>query len=45
MQYQIRDIGGPVFYCRKSAKDKWQFISAEEFAEGLSAGGKLIDYK
>lgn len=45
MQYQIRDIGGPVFYCCKSAKDMWQFISAEEFAAGLTAGGKLIEYK
>ena len=45
MQYQIRDIGGPVFYSRQSAKDSWRFISAEEFAAGLAAGGKLVEYK
>jgi hypothetical protein len=42
-EYQLRDVGGPVFYKRKEGGD-WQFISAEEFAEGCSGGGKLIKW-
>lgn len=43
-EFQLRDVGGPVFYKRKEGESDWQFISAEEFAEGCSNGGKLIKW-
>jgi hypothetical protein len=42
-EFQLRDIGGPVFYKRKKGKDEWQFISAEDFAENCHKG-KLIKW-
>ena len=44
-QYQLRDIGGPVFYRRQSDADDWQFTDIETFAQGLADGAKLIPYK
>jgi len=44
-EYQLRDVGGPVFYRRKSPDDTWQFTDAVTFAEGLASGAKLIEYK
>jgi hypothetical protein len=44
-EYQLRDIGGPVFYKRKKGNENWLFISAEEFADGCSNGGKVIKWK
>lgn len=44
-EYQLRDIGGPVFYRRQKSSDKWKFVSAKEFAEGLANGGKLIKWE
>ena len=44
-QYQLRDIGGPVFYRRQGDDDTWQFCDAETFAEGLADGADLIAYK
>lgn len=41
-EFQLRDIGGPVFYKRKKGGD-WQFISAQEFAENCK-NGKLIKW-
>jgi len=41
-EFQLRDIGGPVFYKRKKGGD-WQFISAQEFAENCQSG-KLIKW-
>lgn len=41
-EFQLRDIGGPVFYKRKKGGD-WQFISAQEFAENCKSG-KLIKW-
>ena len=43
-EFQLRDIGGPVFYKRKKGDDTWQFISAEEFAENCH-DGKLIKWE
>ena len=37
-EYQVRDIGGPVFYKRKKGEKTWSFISAEDFAEGCKEG-------
>jgi len=42
-EYQLRDVGGPVFYKRKSGED-WVFTSAEDFALGLAGGGKLVNW-
>jgi hypothetical protein len=44
-QYQLRDIGGAVFYRRQSDADDWQFTDAETFAQGLADGAKLIPHK
>ena len=44
-EYQVRDIDGPIFYKRKKGDDNWNFISAEEFAEGCSKGGKIVKWK
>jgi hypothetical protein len=44
-QYQLRDIGGPVFYRRQSDDADWQFTDAETFVQGLADGAKLIPYK
>lgn len=44
-EYQLRDIGGPTFYKRKKGDDTWMFTSAEDFAEGLVNGGKLLKWK
>ena len=44
-QYQLRDIGGPVFYRRQSDADDWQFTDAETFATGLADGAELVKYK
>ena len=44
-QYQLRDIGGPVFYRRQSDDADWQFTDAETFAQGLADGAKLIPHK
>ena len=42
-EYQIRNIGGPVFYKRKPGK-KWQFTTAEDFAENAH-DSKIIKWK
>jgi hypothetical protein len=42
-EFQIRDIGGPIFYKRKKGDSLWDFISAEEFAEN-SHKGKIIEW-
>jgi hypothetical protein len=44
-EYQLRDIGGPNFYKRKKGDDNWMFTSAEDFAEGIANGGKLVKWK
>lgn len=44
-EYQLRDIGGPVFYSRDVGDDSWTFTGAIEFAEGLVNGGKLIKWE
>ena len=44
-QYQLRDIGGPVFYRRQGDDDAWQFTDAETFATGLADGCELVPYK
>jgi hypothetical protein len=44
-EYQLRDVGGPIFYKRKKGDKNWMFTSAEEFAQGISEGGKLIRWK
>ena len=44
-QYQLRDIGGPVFYRRQGDDDAWQFTDIETFAQGLADGAKLIPHK
>ena len=44
-QYQLCDIGGPVFYRRQGEDAEWQFTDAETFAEALAAGAKLIPHK
>ncbi len=44
-QYQLRDIGGSVFYRRQGDADDWQFTDAETFAEALANGAKLIPHK
>ena len=44
-QYQLRDIGGPVFYRRQSDDADWQFTDAETFAQGLADGAKLVKHK
>ena len=45
LQYQLRDIGGPVFYRRQGDDDAWQFTDAETFATGLADGCELVKYK
>jgi hypothetical protein len=42
-EFQIRDIGGPVFYKRKKGKSVWEFISSEDFAENCK-DGKIIKW-
>ena len=44
-QYQLRDIGGPVFYRRQDVDADWQFCDAETFATGLADGAELIPHK
>ncbi len=44
-QYQLRDIGGPVFYRRQSDADDWQFTDAETFAQGLAGGAELVKHE
>ena len=44
-QYQLRDIGGPVFYRRQGADAEWQFTDAETFAEALADGAELIPHE
>jgi len=36
IKYQIRYVDGPLFY--KKNKDKWQFITAEEFIDNVCDG-------
>ncbi len=43
-EFQLRDVGGPVFYKRKSGDDNWMFVSANEFSQGLADGGKLVKW-
>lgn len=43
-EFQLRDIGGPVFYKRKKEDKDWQFISAEEFAENCHSG-RLVKWE
>ena len=43
-QYQLRDIGGPVFYRRQGTDAIWQFCDAETFATGLADGAELIPH-
>lgn len=43
-EYQVREIGGPVYYKRKKGDKLWSFISAEEFAKD-SHKGKLVKWK
>lgn len=42
-EYQIRDIGGPVFYRRKKGDRDWNFISPEDFAE-KACDSKIIKW-
>ena len=42
-EFQVRDIGGSVFYKRKKGDSLWVFITAEEFAEN-SHKGKLLKW-
>lgn len=42
-EFQVRDIGGSVFYKRKKGESIWNFISAEDFAEN-SQDGKLVKW-
>lgn len=42
-EFQLRDIGGPVFYKRKKGDKEWVFISAQEFAENCH-NGKLVKW-
>ena len=42
-EFQVRDIGGSVFYKRKKGDKLWNFIAAEEFAEN-SHKGKLLKW-
>jgi hypothetical protein len=30
-EYQVRDVGGPVYYKRKKGDDVWSFINEDEF--------------
>jgi hypothetical protein len=43
-EYQIRDIGGLVFYKRKKGEDMWRFTDAEDFAEN-ACNSKIIKWK
>ena len=42
-EYQIRYIGGPVFYKREKGEDTWYFVDAEEFAENAH-NSKIIKW-
>ena len=42
-EFQVRDIGGSVFYKRKKGESIWNFISAEDFAENCQ-NGKLVKW-
>lgn len=42
-EFQVRDIGGSVFYKRKKGDKLWNFITEEEFAEN-SHKGKLVKW-
>jgi len=42
-EFQVRDIGGPVFYKRKKGESIWEFISAEDFSENCQ-NGKLVKW-
>ncbi len=35
-EYQIRWIGGPVYYKRKKGTSIWQFCTDQEFAENVN---------
>lgn len=42
-EFQVRDIGGSVFYKRKKGESIWDFISAEDFAKNCQ-DGKLVKW-
>lgn len=42
-EFQIRDIGGSVFYMRKKGEDVWCFITPKEFAKKCHQG-KMIKW-
>jgi len=44
LEFQVRDIGGSVFYMRKKGDKFWRFISSEEFAQNCHKG-KLLKWK
>lgn len=44
LEFQIRDIGGSVFYMRNKGDKVWRFISSEEFAKNCHKG-KLLKWK
>jgi hypothetical protein len=43
-EYQIRDIGGLVFYKRKKGEETWRFTDAEDFAEN-ACNSKIVKWK
>lgn len=43
-EYQIRDIGGLVFYKRKKGEENWIFTDAEDFAEN-ACNSKIVKWK
>jgi hypothetical protein len=43
-EFQIRDIGGSVFYKRKKGERIWEFTSPEDFAENCQKG-KLVKWE
>jgi hypothetical protein len=43
-EFQIRDIGGSVFYKRKKGERIWGFTSPEDFAENCQKG-KLVKWE
>ena len=44
-QYQLRDIGGPVFYRRQGDDDAWQFTDAEKGWVGFGSIRLMEDNK
>ena len=42
-EFQVRDIGGPIFYKRKKGESVWEFISSEDFEKNCKKG-KIINW-